>query len=223
MESIQMDKLIGDCSIHGNNVESLLNGKCRQCFEEKQEQKKLDETLRWLESIKRNSGVPMRYIGYDLSNYPIDNNTQKNLIENLKKYQFNSNIVMLGSVGVGKTRLGCSLIDKAIVENKTAYYSKYYQLTKIAIEDKKLFKKITEVNFLVIDEFGISDTDYKTQLLFELFDQRYDNKLATMLISNLNVTQLREKIGDALYSRIKQDCISFNCNWQDYRLKEKIN
>jgi DNA replication protein DnaC len=208
-----------DCVNHGK-AEALINGACRLCKEDHSRKEAEINFKHDIQKKKIERGVPERYLDFNLSNYPTDTEKQHQLILNLSSYDFKSNVVMLGTPGTGKTRLACSLIDKALQENISCFYVKYYRLIKIAIEDKALFKRITESKFLVIDEFGISDTDNKIQLLFELFDQRYDSMKATMLISNLKGDQLKEKLGDALYSRIKDDCQFYECKWQDYRLRK---
>jgi DNA replication protein DnaC len=218
-DKMKPKKVFVNCFMHGPISEALLNGNCRQCKEDAEAKQHNDDYQSMIMQKKRDSGVPERFLEFTLANYPVQIESQATLIKTLSDYDFKHNVVLLGKVGTGKTRIGCSLVDKAVSKKLSAYYSKYYQLTRLAIDDKTTFKRISNVDFLVIDEFGVSDTDYKTQLLFELFDQRYDAMKATMLITNLSVKQLHEKIGDALYSRIKQDCVSFKCDWEDYRLK----
>lgn len=212
------EKVNMDCDIHGN-TEALVNGECRACKDDKirQEEKRIQEQ-KILEQ-KQHSGIKERYLNALFSNYKIEHIKQQEVVNILKSFDGEKNIILTGSVGTGKTHLSCALIDRLLRLNKSCYYVKFYELAKIQIQDKKLFDLIIKKKFLIIDEYGVSESDYKSNLLFEVIDQRYDAVCFTMLISNLNREKIKEKMQSALYSRLKEDSISMGCNWDDYRLK----
>lgn len=210
-----------NCELHGENVESTLSGKCVACMKVSELKDKEEEFEAYIHKKKESSGLikKEKFLNARFDNYEISNQHQQEIFNLLKSYNLKENILLLGKTGTGKTHLACALIDKFLRQYKSCYYVKFYQLAKIQVQDKKLYEAILGVDFLVIDEYGASDSDAKSNILFEVIDQRYDQVLPTMLLSNLSVETFKSNLSDAIYSRIKEDCIAKLCNWEDYRIK----
>lgn len=209
-----------DCEIHGKEVECRSNQTCVQCNLEKEAAQIAKAKDARLSAAKEKSGVSKRFSQANFDNYTADLPKQQELLAVMKAYKLESNIILFGKTGCGKTHLASALIDKFLKQDKRCYYIKFYQLAKIQIQDKNLFAYIMNTDFLAIDEYGISDSDYKSSLLFELIDQRYDDMKPTMIIGNVTIEEFKKSISDALYSRLKENCIAFNCNWADFRLSD---
>ena len=95
---------------------------------------------------------------------------------------------------------------------------KYYNLSSLKIENSKLFNEVTSCNYLIIDEFGTNDSDFKERILFEIVDKRYDNYLSTILLTNATVKEFKSKLTDMTYSRIRQNALLLEPKHQDYRI-----
>lgn len=206
-----------DCPVHGNTP-CYLNQECVMCAEAKFK----IMTTRRRESLvdrKTEAGIRKLYLDSTFVNYKVENSEQQVVHSTLSTYEYGKSIVLHGGVGTGKTHLACALVDKMLQLDFSCYYVKYFNLASIQIEEKKLYKSIVSRDFLVIDEFGRSDSDYKTCLLFEIIERRCDDLLPTMIVSNLDTATIRHALGDALYSRVKRSCIAFKTSWEDYRLK----
>ena len=216
-----------DCEVHGNGVEALLNGKCVLCVKERVSKEDNIAHEYQIMKSKELAGIKSLFMNATFDNYAITNAKQQILIERLKAYDLKQNMVLIGKTGTGKTHLLIALIDKLIRQGKKCHYVKFYQLARIKVEDKKLFQNMLNCDFLVIDEFGVMDSDFKSDLLFEIVDMRYDDQKYIALISNLEAGQLtpssdgKTGLSNTLYSRIKQNCLSVNCDWIDYRLKPR--
>jgi DNA replication protein DnaC len=207
-----------NCTIHGDNVESLINRKCALCYKQKIEDQELIELQERLSRIKELSLIPKRFRNSLFDNYYPTNEKSQLFLEFCKEYEFNINVLMLGSTGTGKTHLACSLMDRGIKIGLSCNYIKFYQLADIKIRKPKLFDELLICGFLVIDEYGQQDSDFKSHLLSEIIDLRYDNEVYTVLISNLAADKFRDSIPAPLYSRLKENVIVKNCEWEDYRL-----
>lgn len=214
------DKLM-NCTIHGDNVEEIGFNLCALCYHHKQEQERHKELKERLSQAKIKALIPKRFNNAIFDNYMPNNEKSQAFLDFCKGYDFYSNVLMLGSTGTGKTHLACALIDKGIKKQISCIYIKFYQLADIKIKKSKLFDELLICDFLVIDEYGQQDSDFKSNLLFEIIDQRYDNEVYTILISNLAADTFRESIPAPLYSRLKENVIVKNCEWEDYRLLKK--
>ncbi len=218
-----MIKII-NCKIHGPN--SLINqiGDCKKCSEiEWQKHKAIEDQQIFLQR-QEIAHIPKKYRKASFETYIPQNSKAQEHLDFCKNYDFNGNILFLGKTGTGKTHLACSLLNKAVL-SISSFYTKFYNLADLKIHERTEFKKLLNYDFLVIDEYGQQANDFKSNLLFEIIDQRQDNSVSTVLISNLGVIdgkdKFRESISDQLYSRFKENYSVKACNWEDYRLNKK--
>lgn len=229
------NNFINNCEIHGDNVESLLNGSCRQCRQLEKDKEKADKITRIKNEILLASNIPKRYSNSTFDNYKITDYKQTEIIKLLKTYAGETNLLLLGTTGTGKTHLACAMIKNYIlnmiftdyyIENfnfkhrviSPCSYVKYYEIAQIKVEEKNKYIELLNSEILVIDEIGTNTTDFKQGLLFEIIDYRYDNMLHTVLISNLGTDAFRSLISAPLYSRVKENYAIENCTWNDYRI-----
>lgn len=110
--------------------------------------------------------------------------------------------------GLGKTfLLGCTTRE-LFERGHNARMLTAYELTDLFkgehIEQKPCMKKLKNTAFLVIDDLGVEPI-YKNisrEYLFILLNERIKLGRHTAVSSNLTVTQLQEKYGDRIMSRI---------------------
>lgn len=172
-----------------------------------------DDMKRWI----KNSNIPLRFLNASFENFKTTPESSK-MVSDLAAYKFDRNIVMLGQTGTGKTHLACALMNKCR-DYAGAYYVQFYRLGDLKIHDFNLFTSVVKRSFLVIDEFGVSDNDFKSNMLYEVINDRYNMGLPTMIISNLTAGAFKQSISDALYSRLKGDALSIVSIGEDYRLR----
>jgi len=232
--SLNISPIHEPCSIHGNEL-MYINGKCGKCIEEKENIENFNLLVKIHEKMKLKAGIPHRFLTSTFDNYECTTEHQKQIKNDLKNFNYDKNICFLGKTGNGKTHLACALLSKRISNtnfDKEDYssfklrfnvqvdcaYIKFYYLAHLKVKEFQEFKKIINKKFLIIDEVGTSDSDFKNNLLFEIIDERYDNILSTMLISNLPVDAFKSILTPASYSRIKENFIVFDTDWEDFRL-----
>lgn len=88
----------------------------------------------------------------------------------------------------------------AIMTDRNNYEAKHDVKLGIAISD-----------LVVIDEVGRSlQPKAEREIIFDVLDNRADNGLPTMIISNYEDDELRDFLGSAVMSRLISDCIYFN-------------
>lgn len=222
-----MERRFTTCHLHGSNVEALMNGDCKACAdykEEQQQQRKYERKI--LQQKEEYSEVPPLFLGANLDNYVPSNIRAEQLLKTCRDYEFDRNFMLLGMPGNGKTHLGCALIDKAIRQGKNAKFVLFRDIQKAEknFKDVKIYKTLTTINFLVIDEFeldleeGNSQKREEARILLDLINRRYNNMAYTMILSNIAPAKIQESLSAPLYSRIKEKCLIRTTDWEDYRL-----
>jgi DNA replication protein DnaC len=74
---------------------------------------------------------------------------------------------------------------------------------------------------LILDEIGRqcgSAFEYNT--IFDIIDTRYNNRLPTILCSNLPITgteSITAFLGIAAMDRLNENSVEISCNWENYR------
>lgn len=174
-----------------------------------------------------NSGVGKRYRNKRLSDFVADTDEKKYILEQVKKYinDVNNDIFrtlwLCGATGTGKTLLGA-----CICYETNGIYCKTYNIKDDLLENhfsrNAVFKKYSDYRSLVIDEVG--RVEQEKDFMFQLLNERYENEVSTVLITNLSKGELKERLGLPLYDRFVSNCVSLTFNGDSHRKQErKIN
>lgn len=137
------------------------------------------------------------------------------------------NLLCVGSPGVGKTHIGVGIIREVLQRGKTARYVKEGQILR---ELKATFSKRSQENeqdvinrfasydLLVIDEIGWqSGSEYNTQAISDLIDDRWNNRKQTIVLGNISEEQLRIHFTESTISRLTYRGESFGIQGLDVR------
>lgn len=143
-----------------------------------------------------------------------------------------------GTIGSGKTIKAVFMMlsylrDEYVIRHKKEalfipvpellleFKSSYSHNREDAPDEMELIKKYSEIDLLVLDDFGVEKiTDWSFQLLYIVINRRYENLKKTIFTSNFNLEQLAEKLGDdRIPSRIQQMCEIIQFNGKDYRVR----
>lgn len=83
-----------------------------------------------------------------------------------------------------------------------------------------LYSTLIQTKLLVLDDIGTrTPTDAFMDFLYAVVDDRYNNRKATIITTNLSSTDMREKFGDAFTSRVASGKC-FRLEGKDRRFKE---
>ena len=203
----------------------------RQREAEAERQRELELLARKKQEFE-NSGVPKRYWNESFNTWNTRNKDDEvrlqTVIDYSRQKSNDSVLLLLGPKGVGKTHLGASIIREAggtfisIEEMIFQYEGSTDYHAKISRVDLMNFYSTTPM--LVIDEIGRSMQQAREDsLLNYILRRRYENMLPTVLISNLQKTDLMKKLGDAVVDRLTETCKSVEFVGESYRLgKRKV-
>lgn len=186
------------------------------------------QAARNAESINKallSSAIPLRFRSSTLASYRTDfaPDQQPDVLARCEAYaaDFRSkwnagcSLMLLGSMGTGKTHLACAIIQQVLrTEGLAGATAKYTTASDIIMSVKETFGRrgrvesevyaeLQGLDLLVIDEIGAQHgSDFERQVLFEVINGRYGKLLPTILISNLNLAEVRRFIGDRVIDRL---------------------
>ena len=210
------------------NGRFFVNDKCPDCATEanltKQAEEDAHNRKQASELLRRQrleAGVSIRNCEVKFEDYfPAD----KDQAANLKAIQDltaciaqggRGNVVMCGGVGTGKTMLASAAVNALLNKGKRCRIIKLIDLIR-ELKDTwrrnsesneiKLIKHYATLDLLVLDEVGLQfDSDTEKLFIFDVIDGRYQNMLPTILISNLDITGVKQAVGDRVVDRLRED------------------
>lgn len=225
--SIYVHRDIPDCNCSLKRVEANEKGK---------------ELIQKIKRIK-DCGLGLLYHDRTFSNFDTAENKKayttclefaRNIIRCLKD---GTGLFLCGDVGTGKTHLSAAIVDYAARMKKRVIKNSFYILyttTADLIADvinsfsqdktsKQIYDKYKDATLLILDELGVErQTEFSREIIYQIVNYRYSNKLATLYLSNLNDRELSEKIGKRIVSRIYERCVGVKLTGKDYRINNKI-
>ena len=120
-----------------------------------------------------------------------------------------TDFLIMGHTGVGKTFLTDCMVNALRQGGANVIYFTAYNLNKIFYDDfmsadKYLLDNLTQAEVLAIDDLGKEPVYNKIscESLYCLLNERNRNGKATIINTNNNIVQLREKYGEPITSRV---------------------
>lgn len=180
--------------------------------------------------FKNNSNVGRKYLDKHLSDYITETDEQKNILTVVSNFIKEVNegkcrtLWLCGSTGTGKTLLG-----SCICRETMGTFARSYNI-KDDIDATKTFKatetkrqviyRYANYHLLVIDEIGRGGNDER-EYLWQVLNERYENELGTVLITNMSKGELKTFLGETAYDRFVINCTSLTFSGESYRIKER--
>jgi DNA replication protein DnaC len=141
---------------------------------------------------------------FDFNFQPKINKQQILDFESLRFLENNSNILLIGNSGVGKTHLATAIGIAAAKKRVSTYFIKCHdlisQLKKAHIENRleARIKHFSKYRLLIIDEIGyLPIGEEEAKMFFQLIDMRYEKK-STIITSNINLSDWGKIFSDSL-------------------------
>ncbi|QEL18733.1 ATP-binding protein [Limnoglobus roseus] len=219
--------------------------RCPECLREqeeaelarKQEQERKAGVQARERAIARHIGecmVPLRFAGDTFDTYHPTCPKGGAALETCRRYAEgfatqSAGLILCGLAGTGKTHLACSIVSHVIRHHgKSARFMKTAQAVRVVKETYSRNSSLTEqeaitsfrrFDLLVLDEVGVQfGSEAEKNILFEIINERYENLLPTILISNLAVPALESFVGERVIDRMRENggrVIVFD--WPSYR------
>lgn len=167
--------------------------------------------------------IPKRFQGKTFADYIAETPQQQRALEACTSYahDFADNLaagrclILSGNVGTGKTHLAAAIADYIVRETEyTAVFRSLHSILQAikstyggdaGVSESEVFQLFTSPDLLIIDEVGATkSSEFELSTLFALINARYESKLPTVIITNLEAHQLKESIGDRCVDRLRE-------------------
>jgi chromosomal replication initiation ATPase DnaA len=134
---------------------------------------------------------------------------------------------LIGGRGTGKTWLSCGLVLDFCREGRRAVYTNafdyFLELRSTFDDGSKMTQERVEAKYvrpalLVLDELHErGDTAWEDRTLTRIVNKRYENNLATVLISNQTPEEFVARVGPSIADRIHDGGGVILCEWASLR------
>lgn len=213
------------CSIHSDDYERgkpfsevSIEDDCPACREFRAKRKIAECKARFHEMQ-----IGKRFLDYQWRDYEeVDEEAKNNKAQCLdyaKNFEealsVGRNGILMGTHGTGKNMLAALICKTLAAHGYRALHTTVSKLLRRIRETwgtnsaKKESEAITELlvpELLVIDEIGVQmGTQNEQNILFEVINDRYENRRPTLLITNLNSEGLQEFLGPRILDRFFED------------------
>tara|TARA_R110000824_G_scaffold132891_1_gene295427 strand:+ start:2196 stop:2939 length:744 start_codon:yes stop_codon:yes gene_type:complete len=177
------------------------------------------------------TGMPLEFLDATMDNF-VSNTDRLEAIESGYRFLRNEvkDLYIRGSVGVGKTRLLASVLNRIVGRNSAAFVRVPELLDRMRMsgfssssdpsEEAEYLAMHRSVDVLGLDDVGADKgSDYARRTLQALYEHRMDHGKRTIWTSNLSVAELEEFFGDErLCSRIVGNADIVNMGGVDMRV-----
>ena len=238
------------CMVHGDYVSVHWRPQdpdrwtpCMACVRDEERQRHYEEGQRNLEDSRvqtqqrlEDAGIPARWKDHTFKNYEASTAGQVNALREVRHFaehfgdalKTGKSLMLVGSVGTGKTHLAVATAQHVIANKRTVRYvtmGKLMQRIKEswgALATEKTSAVIdfyTGPDLLIIDEVGVQyGSDAEKNITFEILNDRYNQLRPTILISNLEMDALKVFLGERILDRLRESggkAVLFN--WVSHR------
>lgn len=170
------------------------------------------------------------YEGEDLQRFENAVAISHKFVDDFKKsYQ---NLLFYGTVGTGKSFLSGCIARELLSQGCAVIYfsacglfetlARYSFDTKAKEELYNFYKDIYNSDLVIIDDLGTEVTNsFVTSQLFSLIGERHLRHKATIISTNLNLEEMRDRYSDRIFSRITSNYSLCKLTGPDIRMYKK--
>lgn len=142
------------------------------------------------------------------------------------------NLFFYGTVGTGKSFLSGCIAKELLQDGRSVIYfsalTLFDTLAKYSFDAKSketlynFYKDLYNCDLVIIDDLGTEVTNsFVTSQLFACLNERYLNRKATIISTNLSLEELRDRYSDRIFSRITSHFTICKLSGPDIRIYKK--
>ena len=203
---------------------------CPVCRAETEAEEKAKKDAEEAEQRVRNwerrlgqSGIPPRFQDRTLENFVAENEAQQKALTFAKSYadefsealKTGKSALFVGKPGTGKTHLAAGIGMNLLKKGHPVLFMTVMRAIRRVKDtwgkgreesETEAIAAMVEPHLLILDEVGVQfGSDFEKNLIFDIINERYENRLPTILMSNLPTAEVRAYLGDRVFDRMKED------------------
>lgn len=167
------------------------------------------------------ASVPARFKNSTFESFELVDPSAQAVINHLRSGQ---SAIISGSNGSGKTHLAyASCLEQAMLGRSVCFVLAFDFFSEIKTsfdkgDPRHVVGKYAKYDYLVIDEADkVHGTQNEFVYLYSLINQRYDNMMPTVLVSNSDPQTLMSVVGKSTFDRIASEGKVIEMKWKNYR------
>lgn len=236
------------CEQHGGfkakNVFGGIWTRCPACIAEAQARETAERERREREAAAvlwqrqlGHAGIPDRFQDRSLKSYLAETEGQRKALAFAERYAdtfddalaTGRSAVFIGKPGTGKTHLAVGIGLRVMHrDGRTVLFSTVMRAIRRVRNtwgrnadesETQAIEALTRPDLLILDEVGVQyGSDAERLLIFDILNERYENRRPTLLLSNLDLPDVRAYLGERVYDRLREDggeVVVFD--WQSHR------
>lgn len=218
---------------------------CPQCAAEQAQQQAREraereqrEAMERLEGAIRRAAVPPRFVGRTFDGFVADTEARQRALEVARSYadtfaeraRKGHGLVFSGQPGTGKSHLAAAILQ-SIMPQRVGLYVTCMGLIRMVRNtwrrgseqsEADVLDLLAGVPLLVVDEVGVQyGTDGEQTVLFEVLDQRYQDMMPTILITNQDKDGFKGFVGERVFDRLTETSRWVAFDWESYRTQAR--
>lgn len=142
------------------------------------------------------------------------------------------NILFLGNTGVGKTFLSNCVAKELLDKGYAVFYvsagTLFEQISDVVMNknlipgSQDFYHTVNDCDFLIMDDLGTEFTNnFTASYLYTLINDRLLRRKATIISTNLSLTELRSHYSERIFSRLCDSYLIYNIYGDDIRFTRR--
>lgn len=171
------------------------------------------------------AGIPERFRDRSLESYVVSHEGQQKALDFARAYaddfaqvrKTGRSAIFMGDFGTGKTHLAVGIGLQVMREHKAsvlfATAGRMVRMVKDSwarnsgVTESDVVAQMVFPDLLIVDEVGVQQgTEFERNVLFDVFNERYEQRKPSLLLTNHTVEDLSTKyLGERVVDRLRED------------------